>query len=164
MITQERLKEVLDYDLASGLLTWKDPPKCMRYLKGQVAGSLHKNTGYINIMVDKKPYPAHRLAWLYMYRTLPDQIDHINHIRSDNRLNNLRSANSSINGKNQSKSINNTSGVTGVSWYTKSKRWVSKIMVDGERIYLGSFVNFHEAVNARKNAEALYGFHENHGN
>uniref|UniRef100_A0AB39C382 HNH endonuclease n=1 Tax=Salmonella phage vB_SE126_1P TaxID=3236703 RepID=A0AB39C382_9VIRU len=41
--------------------------------------------------------------------------------------------------------------------------WVAKIKVDRRKIHLGQFDNFDEAVAARKDAEAAYGFHENHG-
>ena len=102
--------------------------------------------------------------WLYVTGKFPkNEIDHINHIKDDNRWDNLRDVAHSTNGKNQSMQVSNTSGVRGVYWYKNNQRWVANITVDGEKIHLGSYVQHHEAVNARKNAEVLYGFHTNHG-
>jgi hypothetical protein len=98
-----------------------------------------------------------------MEGSIPDEVDHINHNRTDNRWNNLRAVTSKSNSRNQSKSIKNKSGVTGVHWDNLRNRWIAQIHIDYKTVHLGTFVEFHEAVNARKNAEVLYGFHENHG-
>ena len=111
----------------------------------------------------KKQYKLHRLAYLYMTGIMPDKVDHENHIVSDNRWCNLRNASSFDNMQNTKMSIRNTSGCVGVYWNKTSLRWEGRIDVNKKRIFLGSFELYHEAVNARKNAEVLYGFHENHG-
>lgn len=49
---------------------------------------------------------------------------------------------------------NNTSGVPGVEWQKQREKWRASICFKGKRYYLGSFVNFSEAVAARKEAEA----------
>lgn len=51
------------------------------------------------------------------------------------------------------KRCNNTSGVAGVVWYKKRKRWRATICFKGQRRYLGSYVEFSDAVKARKRAE-----------
>ena len=51
----------------------------------------------------------------------------------------------------------------GVTWCKKMERWKSTIKIDGKSIHLGYHLNFGNAVDARKNAEVLYGFHKNHG-
>lgn len=162
MITQNELKEILEYDKETGQFKWI--VSTGRVKKGNIAGTIAKN-GYIKINLKKfgSPKLAHRLAWLYMTGEFPaEQIDHINHIRNDNRWCNLRSVTRSENFKNKHRQTNNTSGVTGVSWNKNDKRWNSRISFDGEVINLGLFKQFHEAVNARKNAEVLYGYHKNH--
>ena len=119
---------------------------------------------YMKIGIDKKQYLLHRLAWLYVYGEMPkNELDHINHNRYDNRISNLRETNRSENCQNMSKSKANTSGVTGVNWHKHGERWVARIHVDKKRVELGAFVNYSDAVNARKNAEVLYGYHKNHG-
>jgi len=157
----DKLKSLFNYDRDSGIFTRRTNNN--GYKVGDVVGGL-ATAGYLTTVVKGKVYRLHRLAWLYEYGTNPnDEIDHINHIRNDNRINNLRSVTKQENMKNKSKHKNNTSGVTGVSWSSSNSKWLALIYVDKKRIPLGYFVQFHEAVNARKNAEVLYGFHENHG-
>ena len=53
---------------------------------------------------------------------------------------------------------NNKSGVTGVDWQKRDRRWRASICFKGQRLFLGRFERFDDAVTARKNAEAdLYG-------
>ena len=49
---------------------------------------------------------------------------------------------------------NNTSGVPGVDWLTRKRRWRASICFKGKRHYLGSYGKFEDAVEARKRAEA----------
>ena len=51
---------------------------------------------------------------------------------------------------------NNTSGVVGVVWRRKSRRWQASIMFMGTRHNLGMYEHFDDAVKARKEAEARY--------
>ena len=48
---------------------------------------------------------------------------------------------------------NNTSGVPGVDWLAKKRRWRASICFKGKRRYLGSYERFEDAVKARKQAE-----------
>ena len=83
-------------------------------------------------------------------------IDHINHNVLDNRKNNLRICTQNDNVKNKSKQINNTSGVTGVSWYKKYEKWRVRIQVNNKDILIGYFDDKEEAIKARKEAEIKY--------
>lgn len=159
MISQKALKKELKYDSNTGIFTrLKNTSNCK---KGDTAGCERKD-GYIVINIKGKLYRGHILAWIYVYGEVPMlHIDHINHNRSDNRIENLRLVTRSDNQKNRSLSKNNKSGVNGVGFY--KNRWHARIKVDKKQIHLGTFTEFHEAVNARKNAEVLYGFHKNHG-
>ena len=49
---------------------------------------------------------------------------------------------------------NNTIGVPGVDWLAARGRWRATICFKGRRYFLGSFEQFAEAVQARKQAEA----------
>jgi len=96
-----------------------------------------------------------------MTGSFPDTVDHINHCGTDNRWCNLQDGSLSDNSKNKSMYAVNKSGATGVYFY--QNKWRANIRIDGELKHLGSFVGFSDAVDARKNAEVLYGFHTNHG-
>lgn len=151
-ITQERLKQVLHYDPGTGIFTWK-VPSGRRVKAGQVAGS-PTYKGYVRIMVDNCSKRAHNLAWLYVYGEWPkDQLDHINRVKTDNRIANLRESSPLLNQRNLSKACNNTSGVTGVTWSRKESKWVAQIVDNHKATRLGAFEDFNEAVSARKAAE-----------
>ena len=110
-----------------------------------------------------RQYKAHRVIWAMARGYWPNQIDHINHNRSDNRIVNLRSVTQQENGRNQSLASDNTSGRVGVRWFKAAKKWRAQIVVDGEGKWLGDFDDIKEAISARKEAEKKYGFHNNHG-
>ena len=83
-------------------------------------------------------------------------VDHMNHKKNDNRKKNLRVTSHKNNNKNCVLAKNNSSGVTGVSWYKRYSKWEANIMIDGKKKYLGRFTDFDEAVKARKKAEEKY--------
>lgn len=83
MLTQNELKSLLHYNIDTGEFTWK-VPKAWHTKVGSKAGSLN-HYGYIQVMINRKSYLAHRLAFLYMEGELPKaEIDHINRDRSEN--------------------------------------------------------------------------------
>jgi len=173
-LSQKTLKELLHYDPDTGALTWKyrhreyfESLKSFRSFnirwRGREAGTTNRN-GYVDIDIFGKKYRSSRLIWFYMHGRWPkDQIDHINHIRDDNRFINLREATNQINSHNQKLAKNNTSGHCGVGWYKPNNKWQAGIMISHEQIYLGRFDSIEAAICARKTAEVKYGFHKNHG-
>jgi len=93
----------------------------------------------------------------------PNFVDHINHDRDDNRWVNLRHATKSDNCRNTKMNSRNTSGVTGVYRSNKDGRWEASIKANGQKIFIGRFINLDDAARARKDAEIKHGFHPNHG-
>lgn len=83
-------------------------------------------------------------------------VDHINHNKSDCRKTNLRECTHSENNMNRSLHSNNTSGVTGVSWYKQISKWCATIKINGKQKHLGAYVNFEDAKRARLQAEEKY--------
>ena len=165
MINQKRLKELLSYDKKTGMFVWikKSSSRTNNIKVGDIAGTIRKD-GYVAIKIDHKSYQAHNLVWLFIYGSMPSkELDHKNHNKADNRFKNLREVKHSVNMQNKSLHKNNKSGVVGVRWNKRDNRWVASITVDKQRKHLGYFIDFSDAVNARKNAEVLYGFHKNHG-
>lgn len=143
-----RLEELLSYCPATGILIWK----VRRGAKaaGSVAGTNDK--GHINVIVDYEHYPAHRIAWALYYKEWPNaEIDHINRVRSDNRISNLRLA-------SRTEQLRNRSEVKGVylEKRTKLPSWYAQIKVGTERINLGTFYSLEEATAARIAAEQKY--------
>ena len=160
VITRKELKNILHYDKKTGIFTSKVALGSIK--KNQIMGCVNKR-GYILIGINKKTYRSHLLAWPYSYGEYPTRLDHKNHIKTDNRIDNLRKVTQQENCKNQAKPKNNTSDVVGVHWIEKNKRWRAYISIDKKRKYLGCYASFSDAVDARKDAEILYGYHENHG-
>ncbi|MDE1475504.1 HNH endonuclease [Xenorhabdus bovienii] len=66
-------------------------------------------------------------------------IDHIDRCRSNNEIQNLRLASHYENSVNKGKRPNNKSGVKGVNWEARNKKWKAQIQADGRKIYLGLF-------------------------
>ena len=164
MLTQRTLKEILFYNHKTGLFVWKIRPSFnSRRKEGEIAGCVKKDEGYRVIKFNGIAYLAHRLAWLYMTGEWPEQIDHINHDRDDNKWRNLREATSLENNKNSSINKNNTSGFTGVYWSKLERKWKAQIKVNNKVIGLGTFVEKEKAILKRQIANLLFGFHENHG-
>lgn len=83
-------------------------------------------------------------------------VDHINHDGLINTDSNLRIVTNAENTQNkQSANRNSKSGILGVSW-NKHGKWVSQLMVDNKKIYLGCFDDVHEAENIIIEARKKY--------
>jgi hypothetical protein len=158
MITQQELKTRLHYDPLTGIFTWLVVKK--HKLLGKQAGNITTN-GYREVYIASRKYYSHRLAWLYMYGTFPDKIDHEDGVRDNNKIDNLRDVSQQQNMQNITLRSDNTSGQMGVNKFRK--RWRARINVSGKEIALGFYDSFEEAVKVRKEAEVKYGFHSNHG-
>jgi hypothetical protein len=157
-LTQTRLKEVLDYNPDTGALVWKINRRG-RAKAGTNAGAI-KTGNYLQIMVDRQMYLAHRLVWLYIHGELPTaKIDHINRVSKDNRIENLRLVDNKQNRENIGIAKNNTSGHTGIYWLPKQNKWQAKIGHNKRRIYLGNFDQKTDAITAMKQAEQKYFTH-----
>ncbi|HDC4389194.1 TPA: HNH endonuclease [Enterobacter cloacae] len=163
MLTQERLKELFQYNSYTGVFT-RIKSTSSRAIKGDIAGTTNSH-GYLRFCVDGVVYLSHRLAWLYVYGEFPEGImDHINGDRKDNRIANLRVVSLRQNALNRKIQSTNTSGIKGVSWCRNSKKWKASIMYEGKHINVGSFSDKQEAAEAIKKARAeIHGEFANDG-
>lgn len=145
-LNAEKLRQLLDYDPATGIFTWRVTVARNRKA-GQVAGSA-STQGYVVITINGRTYKAHRLAWFHVYGSWPAlMLDHINQNRSDNRISNLRLADAVLNGKNR-KPNRGREGATGATFIQSRQRWIASIIVDKKRMHLGSFIRQKDAVAA----------------
>ena len=114
------------------------------------------NDGYIISHFEGKILRLHRIIMNIFDEKI--KVDHIHgkETRNDNRKSNLRLCNTQQNAMNHSLSINNTSGVSGVIFDKQTDKWMASIWFNNKNIKLGRYVNFEDAVKARKEAEEKY--------
>lgn len=150
-----RLHETLRYDPVTGDFIWLKW-RGSTAKPGSIAGATDSK-GHRQIRFEGRLYLAHRLAWLMVHGRWPNgEIDHINRVRSDNRIENLRECSHAENSKNSSTYRNNRSGHRGVCFYTKYSKWNAYIRANGRHKNLGYFENIEDAIAARIAAESIY--------
>ena len=152
-LQHDRLIEMLSYDPEIGVFFRKQSVRGVK--KGAQAGHVMRK-GYRQLMLDGVFYLEHRLAWFYVYKKWPDfQIDHINEVKTDNRILNLRDVCQTKNLLNQSKpQKNNTSGFRGVSFQRKTGKYRAQLMIEGKQHHLGEFETSVQAYQAYLSAKA----------
>jgi len=151
IISQARLKELLEYNADTGVFIWVSARGGR--LQGSTAG-YNDTRGYVKISADGAKHWAHRLVWLYMFGKWPKyNIDHIDRNPRNNALSNLRDIPQSFNSFNCGIKKNNTSGYAGVSKDARRNKWAAYIMVNRKKISCGYHTNLDDAVKARKIAE-----------
>lgn len=165
-LTQDSLKEVINYNENTGVLTWMKRSG-MASKVGDECGHLFtavNGKSYRRVSIFGKSYLSHHLAWLYMTGNMPlNQIDHINGNGIDNRFINLRDVSPRENSKNKRRYYTNKTGVSGVSWSSGKKKYRVEISVDGVTYSKNNIDHIFEAACVRKSYELQYCFHKNHG-
>lgn len=149
MITQEYLRSIFDYQ--DGHLLWKNSRHKSR--QGMFAGCIDAKNGYRRIQLHGKLYQGHRLIFMWHHGHMPDEVDHIDRNRLNNRIENLRSATRADNAKNLGINKANKSGVTGVYWNKVLCKWHAQIRVQAKTKHIGFYSDLAEAAAARKEAE-----------
>ena len=175
----DRIRKFVTYNPDTGLFVWNFATpdmfddkirtaemRCRMFnsrFPGKEAFTSIDGNGYKSAVIMGHRTTAHRVAWIIYYGVIPDNIDHINGIRTDNRICNLRSVTQAENAKNMRKSKRNKSGHVGVRFEQRRQKWIADIRVDRELIFLGRFEQKEDALAARKAAERKFLFHSNHG-
>lgn len=139
----DKLKEAFDYNPATGALTWSKTRSGINTNNGY-AGTLNPN-GYTIIKFEGELIYAHRIVFLIHHGCIPEEIDHINGEKSDNRIENLRASDKYKNRHNARISVRNKSGVKGVSWCKKTNKWLASVTYMGERHVVGRFSDIENA-------------------
>jgi hypothetical protein len=137
ILTQDTLKDMFDYR-EDGNLIRKHATMGNGNYAGKTVGWAD-NKGYVSTKIHGASYRVHRLIWMWHYGELPEQLDHINGCKSDNRIENLRLASNSENMMNRKTFKNNSSGCKGVSWHQKNQKWFVYVDVNKRRKNIGYF-------------------------
>lgn len=156
------IRDLINYDPMNGVLTAKVN------FSGRQAGSVIGSQtwqGYYAFSLFGKKCFAHRLAWLLHYGEWPSMsIDHINGIKTDNRIENLRLCSLSQNQFNKPTPKNNQTGVKGVHFSKRDKKYVAGVQVNGKFRSAGRYNDLESAKQAvMKLREELAGEFANHG-
>ena len=174
-LTQGFVKECFDYDQITGIFTWRERPtshftsdsyaaRMNKRCAGRIVGARARQKGYPTVNIRGKCYRLHRLAFLWMNGRWPDgDVDHINHDREDNRWSNLREVSRRENCRNRSADGRSTSGLTGVSWFKRDKKWRAQLSRGGKNTHIGYYDTPEDAHAAYRAACANAGYHANHG-
>lgn len=149
-LTAERVRELLDYNPDTGVLTWIGLPDYMADRLGKEAGNVNAVSGHRFVMIDQRNYLAHRVIWLHVHGVWPNgQIDHKNGNRDDNRLDNLRDTTPTVNAQNlHGPQKNNKTGFLGVIFKPAmaiGKQYEARIMANRRIHRLGYFETPEEA-------------------
>lgn len=172
--TQQELNALLHYETSTGKLFWKPrgvslfktPSAALTWNKrfaNKEAFTAKRPDGYLGGSINYVNYLAHRVVYKMAFDTEPEQIDHDDRDRSNNRLSNLIDSSAKKNSQNSKLYSSNTSGHVGVSWDAKRGKWQANITVDCKLTFLGRFDDLQDAIAARKAAELQHNFHPNHG-
>jgi hypothetical protein len=149
------IQKIIHYNPETGIFTRLEKTSS-NAKRGEILGNIDKVHGYVRIMVGGKRYLAHRLAWFYTHGYWPpNDIDHINGDKVDNRICNLREATRAENTQNIRRAqINNFStGVLGVSFDSESGKFKASIGINGKTKNLGRFSTIEEASVAYESAK-----------
>lgn len=153
------MKSELFVNTETGIATRVFPSGEIRVITGM------NNHGYIWVRIEKRLKLIHRLVWEQAHGPIPSgvEVDHINGVRTDNRLMNLRLVSKSQNMQNQHRArVDNHSGVKGVRWDDGVRKWRARITVNGARFWLGQFDSIDDARTAYRNAAAIFHSHNPH--
>lgn len=148
-LTAERLRTLLSYDPETGAFT-RLCRMSSNAPDGARVGS-ENGQGYLRVKVDGRNYRLQRLAWLHVHGRWPaGEIDHINRVRSDNRLSNLRDVGRTENMRNSAVldrlRVLDPTKTRGVK--KLFNRWQARIKDAGQSRFLGSFKSHDEARDA----------------
>jgi len=177
--SREYLVSAFRYEPLTGGLTWKTRPtshfKETGYRSAEHTANLWNNRyalttagrltndGYLRVCLDGVKYLVHRIIYKMIHGVDPDNVDHDNGNKTENTPDNVISKTVSGNMQNKRKYINNLSGCSGVTWAENCNKWRATLNVNKVAVPLGYFCLLEDAVAARKNAEAKYGFTARHG-
>jgi hypothetical protein len=155
IITQELLHYLFDYK--DGNFYWKNLSSKYSNAKiGNRAGISRRQNGYLYIRIFGKVYLHHRMVFLHQKGYLPKMLDHIDGIRTNNRIENLRECSFSENAFNSKLTYKNTSGYKNVVWSKQRKKWRVQMTVYGKNLSFGFYDDIELAALVAEEARDKY--------
>lgn len=146
----EVVRAAFSYDPDTGLMTSRIA--CRQRQPGSQFGQLNDN-GYLRGSFQDRLFYVQRLIWLYVYGQWPKgDVDHINGVKTDNRLCNLRDVDRATNALNRHIS-GGMAGILGAQ--ASGGRFQCFVKYKGTRLYMGRFKTPEEAGEARKRGLAI---------
>lgn len=125
-----------------GTLAWAVAPRRGVSIGKQI-GRVTTN-GYVRVTYRGRNYGVHRLVWEFHNGEIPEgyEVDHLNGVRTDNRIENLRLATRSQNSMNHRMHSHNSTGTKGLGTRVRGNclEFVGRIRVDG-KVHMKSSVN-----------------------
>ena len=173
-LSKSLVRDLLDYNPITGHLRWRtrdrkwfSSDRAWRTFNTRFANkpalTSTNTSGYFQGPFLGKHELAHRLIWVWMTGDIPDEIDHKDGVRTNNKWVNLRNVCRSTNAKNHARQRNSTTGFTGVGFSEEHQKYRARITFEGKRHHLGLFTTPKEAAKAYDLAKRSFGFHDNHG-
>ncbi len=143
-LTHETLTELLDFDPATGVFTWK-VSRSNRVKPGSRAGVVHKPSGGRYISIGDEKIMSHKLAWFYVHKSWSElEIRPVDGDYDHCAINNLKEVSRVELSHARTKQENNTSGFLGVSKTAKGK-WQASLTWNYKQISLGANFDTPEA-------------------
>ncbi len=146
----QKKQEFLTLEIAQSIFEYKDGHlinKVDRLARKAGTKMCDLHTGYYWARYKKRAYPVHRIIWLLHYKVWPRRhIDHINGIKTDNRIENLREVTHRQNMRNAKRHVKGK--IAGYSWSNSKKRFRASIFVNGSSVHLGYYRTEEEAETA----------------
>ena len=108
---------------------------------------------------------VHKVIWEHVHGPVPKgmDIDHIDGNTHNNSIFNLRLLEHGQNCQNRhSAQAGSKTGIKGVSYDERGKKWKASISRQGKNLYLGRFTSVEEAKKAYADAAAIYHTHNPH--
>lgn len=177
-IDATKLRELFDYDPETGLFKWlrrdlhwfansRSQGTWNTRYAGTPAFTHVTRKGYLEGILLRTHIFAHAAAWAWVHGEWhPEDMDHINGDRTDNRIVNLRAVSRRDNMRNKALHAQNVSGKPGVR-LSKSGTWFASIGTgktgSARTRRLGHYATLEAAISAREAAEQALKYHPNHG-
>lgn len=147
-MTEEIWKSIDGYDGKYAVSNFGNVKSFARYKDGKIMKPLNNGQGYLQVDLYNNGVRKCRVHRLVLQAFLPieeiKEVNHKNHITTDNRLENLEWCSCSENIRFKKKREGLSSQYLGVSWHKRDNKWLASCHTD-KNIFLGYFDDEHDA-------------------